>query len=32
LPSRRRCAPMSIKGTGSGGMCWFMALFENLEA
>ena len=24
LPSLRRCAPMSIKGTGSGGICWFM--------
>src|SRR5580698_8178827 len=24
LTSRRRCAPMSIKGTGSRGVCWFM--------
>jgi hypothetical protein len=24
LPSRRRCAAMSMKGTGSGRRCWFM--------
>src|SRR5258708_21002607 len=24
LPSRRRCAARSMKGTGSGRMCWFM--------
>ena len=26
LPSRRRCAPISKRATGSGGMCWFMML------
>src|SRR5712664_314553 len=31
LPSRRRCAARSMKGTGSGRRCWFMLPCEVLE-
>src|ERR1700682_840697 len=31
LPSRRRCAARSMKGTGSGRRCWFMEPCRDLE-
>src|SRR6266478_4915703 len=31
LPSRRRCAARSMRGTGSGRRCWFMEPCRNLE-
>src|SRR6202790_2761860 len=31
LPSRRRCAARSMKGTGSTGMCLFMGSFADYE-
>src|SRR5467141_1428790 len=31
LPSRRRCAARSMKGTGSGRRCWFMEPCKDLE-